>query len=575
MASGRWSEQARLAVLAALFLGCGLLLAVRLYVFQVVEHERYRALAAESHRFHIPVIPKRGALLDRNGNPLAVSVMFEGVYAVGNQIRDRERVAQALASALEMDPREVLASIDPASPAPVVIKSPIPSAVADRVESLGLPGIVLQRVPHRRYPEGSLAAQTLGFVGRDFTGLSGLELSLDETLAGRPGYIDTERDTSGQELVLARRLAVPPTDGADVVLTLDRGLQRAAERILERAIEKNKATGGVILVMEPATGALLVAAGRPSFRLVDDALYEASDLDRSRPFYATDFYEPGSVMKTITMSAGIDASVITPGTTYNDTGVARIGGAAIRNWDGAANGLMTMTEVLVRSSNVGTQYVSGLLGPERFYDYVQRFGFGHPTGVQLPGESGGMVRSHLDPGWERVDLATNSFGQGIAVTPLQMLRAVAAIANGGLLMQPTLVREVRTDGRTLAAAPVPVRQVISRDTARQVTEMMIAALNQPALRAHRIPGYLMAGKTGTADLPTASGYTSGKTYASVVAFAPAWQPRFATLIRIDAPEGLYGGVVAVPVLKELALELFAALHIPAEPTQDERATATP
>jgi cell division protein FtsI/penicillin-binding protein 2 len=559
-----WGSQTRLLLLAALFLGVGLLLLVRLYVFQVVEHERYRALAAESHRQRIPVIPKRGALLDRRGNPLAVGVMFEGIHVVGNQIRDRERTARTLAGVLEMPWEEVHAKIDPASTRPVAVKLPVPAAVAARVEELRLSGVLLQRVPYRRYPEGSLAAQTLGFVGRDFDGLSGLELSLEKELAGVPGYIDTERDTSGQEIVLARRLAVPPVEGADVVLTLDRVIQRTAERILEAAIQKNKATGGVILVMEPSTGTLLAAAGRPTYRLTSDEIFDPGEPDLYKPTYATDFYEPGSVMKVVTMAAGIDQRVISPGTLYNDTGLARVGGATIRNWDGAANGTVSMTEVLVRSSNVGTQHVSGLLGQDRFYDYVKRFGFGQPTGIRLPGESSGMVRTHQDPGWERIDLATNSYGQGIAVTPLQMLTAVSAIANRGVLMQPRLVKEVRYKGAVERAEPIAVRRVVSEQTAATVTDMMVAAINQKALFTYRIPGYTLAGKTGTADFPTNAGYNTGKTYASVVAFAPVEQPRFAVLIRIDAPEGLYGGVVAVPVLQELGSELLTYLHIPAD-----------
>ncbi|MBI4494018.1 MAG: penicillin-binding protein 2 [Chloroflexi bacterium] len=566
-ARGNWALQARLLMLAALLMGCALVLLTRLYVFQVLEHERYSALAREEHRERIPIVPKRGAILDGQGNPLVVSVMFEGVYAVGSQIRDREQTARALAPVLELSQQEIVEKIDPASKRPVALRSPVPAATSAKVEALRLPGILLQRVPYRRYPEGSLAAQLLGFVGTDFQGLSGLELSLDQELAGQPGYIDTERDTAGQELVLARRLSVPPTDGATVVLTLDRYLQRAAERALERGLEEQKSAfkSGIIIIMEPSTGAVLAAASRPTFKLTNDVIYDPGEAELYRPAIVTDMYEPGSVMKIVTMSAGIDEGVITPQTRYEDTGLARVGGAIIHNWDGAANGSITMTEVLIHSSNVGTQHVSGLLGPERFYEYVERFGFGRPTGIQLPGESPGLVRSYRDPGWGRIDLATNSYGQGIAVTPLQMLTAVSALANGGVLMQPTLVKEVRANGQTQRVAPTTVRRVVSEQTARSLTEMMIAVAQQPALEAYRLPGYVLAAKTGTSDFPTATGYTSGKTYASVVAFAPAHRPRFSILIRIDGPEALYGGVVAMPVLKSLASEIFSYLRIPAEP----------
>lgn len=565
MSQGNWALQARLLLLAALFAGCTLVLLARLYVFQVVEHDRYAALAREEHRDRIPIVPARGNILDSEGYPLAVSVMFEGVYAVGDQITDRQRIAQALAPVLGLPPEEIASKIDPLNKQPVALRLPVPAATSAQVEALRLPGILLQRVPYRRYPEGSLAAQMLGFVGTDFKGLSGLELSLNEQLSGQQGYIDTERDTTGQELVLARRLAVPPTDGAEVVLTIDRYLQRAAEQLLETALAQNKSTSGLILVMEPSTGNVLAAASRPTFRLTSDVIYDPRHPELYRPSIATDFYEPGSVMKVISMAAGIEEAVVGPQTTYDDTGMARVGGALIRNWDGAANGRISMTEVLMRSSNVGMQYVSGLLGPESFYKYIDRFGFGRPTGVQLPGESAGLVRTYRDEGWSRIDLATNSYGQGIAVTPIQMLTAASALANDGVLMKPNLVKEMRVGGQVQRTSPTAVRQAVSPQTAHTLTQMMVSVLQQPALQPFRIPGYVLAGKTGTADFATATGYTSGKTYASVIAFAPADRPRFSVLIRIDGPEAIYGGTVAVPVLNQLAREIFSYLHIPAMP----------
>jgi cell division protein FtsI/penicillin-binding protein 2 len=414
----------------------------------------------------------------------------------------------------------------------------------------------------REYPEGSLAAQVLGFVGRDFTGLGGLELSFQTELAGTPGVIDTEKDTGGQEIALGRRLLTPPRQGSDLVLTIDRYVQRVAERLLNQAVLDNKAMGGLILVMEPRTGNILAAATNPTFNLTASQIYNPEQADRYKAKIVTDQYEPGSTLKTISMSAAIDQGLVNPNTTMNDTGVATVGGATIHNWNGAANGTSTMTEVLVHSSNVGMSWVSGVLGADRLYDYVGRYGFGQPTGLRLPGEVGGTVRTNRDSGWTRVDQATNAFGQGIAVTPVQLLQAVAVFANEGQLIRPRLVRAVRSPDGVQELAPEVERQVISPRTARTMLQMMVAVHEQPDLKPYRVPGYHIAAKTGTADTPTNVGYNTALTVGSLVALFPAEDPRFAVLIRLDGPEKLYGGVVAAPVLKELAQELLTYYRVP-------------
>jgi cell division protein FtsI/penicillin-binding protein 2 len=276
----------------------------------------------------------------------------------------------------------------------------------------------------------------------------------------------------------------------------------------------------------------------------------------------TDQYEPGSTLKTVTMASGIEAGVISPGSVVNDTGWINVGGAVINNWNGVANGPSTMTQVLINSSNVGTQWVSGLLGPERFYNSLKAFGFGQPTGLRLPGEVAGMMRTANDQGWTRIDLATNAFGQGIAVTPVQLLQAVAVFANDGVLVRPRLVKAVRDADGTRDLEPERVRQVVSQRTARSLIQMMVDVAQQDALKPHRVPGYRIALKTGTADTPTNVGYNTALTVGSVVALLPAEEPRFAVLIRLDGPEALYGGVVAAPVLKDLALELLTYYRVP-------------
>ena len=557
--------RARLAFICALFGGCALVLVWRLASFQVLDTAHYQHLADVERHAEIPITPIRGTLLDTSGSPLAVTVRYDSVYVLGTLIGGAERVddlATKLSPVLQVSKEELKAAIDPRNGRPVVLKSGVPSAVAEQVSQLQLPGVYLDKEPIRQYPEGSLAAQILGFVGRDFNGLAGLELSYEQELAGTPGVIDTEKDTSGQEITPGRKLLTPPRQGSDLVLTVDRFVQRVAERLLNQAVLDNKASGGFILVMEPRTGNILAAANNPTYSLTADQIYDPQHEGLYRARIVTDQYEPGSTLKTLTMSAAIDQGIVAPTSTMNDTGSVFVGGATIHNWNGAANGISTMTDILVHSSNVGMTWVSGKLGADLEYEYLQRFGLGQLTGLQLPGEVSGTVRTNHDPGWTRVDQATNAFGQGIAVTPVQLLQAVGVFANDGQLVRPRLVRAIRTADGVRDLAPEVVRQVVSPLTARTMLQMMVAVDEQPDLRTSRVAGYRVALKTGTADTPTNLGYNTALTIGSLVAIFPADAPRFIVLIRLDGPEKLYGGLVAAPVLKDLAQELLAYYRVP-------------
>ena len=557
--------QVRLAFMCSLFAGCALVLVWRLFTFQVLDTDHYVQLAEDERHAAIPIIPTRGALLDTNGAPLAVSVRYDSVYVLGTLVggaSNADRVANALSPVLDSPADQLRAQIDPHNGRPVVLRSGVPSAVAEQVQGLGLPGVYLDKEPVRQYPEGSLAAQILGFVGRDFSGLAGLELSYDKDLAGTPGVIDTQKDTAGQEITPGRKLLTPPRQGSDLVLTIDRYVQRVAERLLNQAVLDNKASGGLILIMEPRTGSILAAANNPTFSLTADQIYDPQQADRYKSKIVTDQYEPGSTLKPLTMSAAIDQGIVTPNTKMNDTGVVRVGGATIHNWNGAANGTSTMTDILIHSSNVGMTWVSGQLGADPEYDYFNRFGLGQLTGLRLPGEVPGTVRTNKDAAWTRVDQATNSFGQGIAVTPVQLLQAVSVFANDGQLVRPRLVRAMRGPDGTVDIPPEVERQVISPATAHSMLQMLIAVDEQPDLKVDRVPGYRIALKTGTADTPTNVGYNTALTIGSLVALFPADAPRFAVLIRLDGPEKLYGGLVAAPVLKDLAQELLTYYRVP-------------
>jgi cell division protein FtsI/penicillin-binding protein 2 len=561
--------QTRMALICALFVGCALVLVWRLYTFQILDSAHYQQLADDERHAEVPIIPIRGALLDTNGSPLAVSVRYDSVYVIGTQIGGATKaddLATTLSPVLGVAAADLRGEIDPKNGRPVVLKSAVPSAVAQQVQQLGLRGVHLDKVPIRQYPEGSLAAQILGFVGHDFTGLGGLELSYETELAGTPGVLDTELDTGGHEITLGRRLLTPPRQGSDLVLTLDRYVQRVSERLLNQAVVDNKAKGGLILVMDPRTGDILAAANNPTYNLTADEIYDPQQADRYKARIVTDQYEPGSTLKTIGMSAAIDLGLVTPTTTMEDTGTAIVAGTVIHNWNGAGNGTSTMTDILIHSSNVGMTWVSTTkLGADNLYEYYARYGFGQPTGVRLPGEIEGTVRTNHDPGWTQVDLATNSYGQGIAVTPLQLLQAVSAFGHDGQLVRPRLVRAIRGPDGDQVIAPEVERQVIAPQTAKTMLQMMVAVDEQPDLKPYRVPGYKIAVKTGTADTPTNVGYNTALTVGSLVSLFPADNPQFAVLIRLDGPEKLYGGVVAAPVLKDLAQELLTYYRVP--PTQ--------
>jgi cell division protein FtsI/penicillin-binding protein 2 len=560
--------QIRLALICALFVGCAMVLVWRLYTFQVMDTDWYQQMAQDERHAEIPILPTRGSLLDTNGSPLAVSVPYNSVYVLGNLLGNADRVdkvAAALSPILEVPADELRAKIDLKSNRPEVLKSAVPSAVAQEVQQLGLPGVYLDKEPVRQYPEGSLGAQILGFVGKDFSGLGGLELSYNQELAGTPGVIDTQKDTAGQEIAPGRRLLTPPTLGSDLVLTLDRYVQREAERLLNQAVIDSKASGGLILIMEPRTGNILAAANNPTYSLTADQIYDPQKAGLYKSKIVTDQYEPGSTLKPLTMSAAIDQGIVTPDTTFQDTGIASVGGAVIHNWNGLGNGTSTMTQILIHSSNVGMTWVSGKLGPDLEYEYFQRFGLGQPTGLRLPGEVSGTVRTNKDADWTLVDRATNAFGQGIAVTPVQLLEAISVFANDGQLVRPRLVRAIRGPDGQQDLPPEVVRQVVSPQTARTLIQMLVAVDEQPDLIPNRVPGYKIALKTGTADTPTNVGYNTALTIGSLVSLFPADAPRFAVLIRLDGPEKLYGGLVAAPVLKVLAQELLTYYRVP--PTQ--------
>ena len=378
--------QIRLSWMGVLFLGIGLLIGARLVLFQVLEHEDLRAKADAEHRHQVTVRP-RGDILDRNGQPLAITVMYGAVEIVGAQVKSPGSSSRDPSSLPADAPEEIQPLIDQQNQAPVLVKNGLPAATITSIESADIPGVVTRPVQSRNYPEGSLAARVIGMVGTDYHGLAGIENYYDDELSGTPGLLDTELNTVGQEIILGRKMRLPPEDGADIVLTIDRYTQRMAERLLAGAVQTNKSTGGSIIIMDPSTGEVLASATLPAYDLNDEKRFSPESIALFKSAEVADQYEPGSVLKVLTMAAGLEDGVVTPQTTLNDTGLVTVNGVAVRNWNLAGNGVINMTEVLIHSSNIGAQFVAGKLGPERFYDYYTRFGLGVPSGADLRGDS--------------------------------------------------------------------------------------------------------------------------------------------------------------------------------------------
>jgi cell division protein FtsI/penicillin-binding protein 2 len=555
----------RLIVLALVFASGAVGLVGRLAYLQIVHHHYYALEAAQEHLSRQTVRPTRGAILDRNGYPLATTLDAYDLYIERHAWQGQASVrqwAEALAPLVNKSVDDIVAGIAAESEGDYTLALGLDYDRGRSIIDLGLPGLKAVPSTRRFYPEGDLASGLLGFTGRDHVGLAGLEADLQEQLAGTPGDLYFERDSLGNPIPLGRQQGQPAVPGGDVRLTIDRYIQRLVEDELDRQMEKHAASGGTIIVMDPRTGAILAMASRPSYRLSRLDLSKEVDPSLFRNRAVTDVYEPGSVMKVITMSAAVDLGLVNPDSTYYDAGYATIGGSTIYNWDYSVNGTQTATQLLQKSLNTGAIWLSGLIGPDNFYTYLRRFGFGEPTNSGLGGEAEGLVRSSDEEGWYPVDLATNSFGQGVAATPLQLITAVAAIANGGKLMRPYIVQEVSGPQGRRVYEPVVVRQSISEATARTVAQMMNQVVEGVPYHLARIPGYHVAGKTGTTIVSIPGGYDLNSTIASFVGFAPLQDPQMIMLVKIDQPQDdPLGGRVAAPVFGTLAPKILAYLNV--------------
>ncbi|RME49320.1 MAG: penicillin-binding protein 2 [Chloroflexi bacterium] len=537
----------RLVMLAAALLAAAFLIVGRLAYWQVFSDDETLAIDESPIQ---TLMPRRGAIFDHRGYPLAVELYTYTVTASPNQIDDPAETARQLARWLDIPMEDIWNAIRDPEQRYALLARNVDVATGEAIAALNLPGIHLSTEPQRSYPNGALAGHVFGFVNQEGVASFGLEEYYDRELRGRKG--------SWGGGVLHHRL-VPAHDGYDLILTIDRVVQAMVEEKLAAAIEEYSATGGTVVVLDPNTGAVLAMASYPPF---DPNQYATTPEELwANPAIAVQ-YEPGSVVKVLTVAAGLDAGVIRPDSTYEDVGTIEYGGALISNWDHIAHGLTDMTKMLQLSLNLGAVHIADALGRDRFYEYMQAFGLGQPTGIDLAGENPGLLRTPEHHTWYTADLATNSFGQGVATTPLQMAVAVAAIANGGTLMKPYVVDRIM-DGDTVVrqTRPMPIRRVISQKTARETTDLMVSVVDGEVVQAI-LPGYSVAGKTGTAQIPTANGYDPHDAIASFVGFLPADDPQFVVMVKLDRPKPHRGAWTAAPLFREIAAELVQLLGTP-------------
>jgi cell division protein FtsI/penicillin-binding protein 2 len=556
----------RIGWLSALLLVFGGLLFFRLAIWQLVPRPDIRAygLAGVSRPNIIPAA--RGSILDRHGHFIASSTVEYKVSVSPRLLSDRakEALAPELASLLDKEPDQVETLLASDQSDYVVLGSGLSAELGRHFEQLDLDAFNLEIAFRRIYPDKALAASVLGFVDYEGDGQYGLERFYDRELSGTPGQWHGIRDPWGKQILVTLGGYEPAQDGADLVLTIDRNIQHMAEKLLYEGLIRYRAQGGNIIVLDPRTGAVLAMANMPTYEPGSYGDYAASEgLEVFINTAISALYEPGSTFKPLTLAAGLEAQVITPNSTYDDRGEIIVGNRRIFNSDEAAHGQTNMTQLLAKSLNVGAAHVANLLGPTRFYELIRRFGFSEATGIDLAMEERGIMRVPGDTRWHMSDLGANSYGQGISVTPLQMAVAYATLANDGVMMRPYVVSEMWQDGERIGMRePLRVRRVVSTETAHQVTELMGDAVETSMTKA-LLPGYRLAGKSGTSGIPTLDGYDRQDTIASFVGYGPVEDPRFVILIKFDRPrEGQWGLEVAAPEFRNMAEMLVNYWAIP-------------
>ena len=570
----RWDSQTRAVLTCFGLVSVFSLYSFRLIDLQILKHGEYSAIAAEKHVHKAVIYAWRGKIWAARHEVLADNLPVGLAVADGTHIREPEALARSVAPDLEMDPADLTEKFTKAKQTNskyVVIKKDVPEEKATVILAVmrkaKVQGLYFDPDFRRIYPNGALLSQVIGTIDHDRRGILGIEKTMESCLRGQNGFRFIEEDRTGNELPQYRGIETAAKNGCDVTLTIDLGLQNIIENQLDAACEQYKPKMATIVVMRPQTGEILAMASRPTFDC--NAGTGAGQEQKNRPI--ADMIEPGSTFKIVVTSAALEEKLVTPNTTiYCENGHYEYGGRVLR--DAHPMGTLSVHEILSKSSNIGAAKLALQLGESRFYDYIRRYGFGEKTGIQLSGEIQGLVNPPQR--WNKIDITRIPMGQSIAVTPIQMITAMSAVANGGNLVKPLIISQVTDpDGRPIATfRPQIVRRVISAATSKKV----VAALKDVVRKGGTatgaaVPGFIVAGKTGTAQkINPKGGYLEGKYVCSFVGFMPADDPRFTMLVLLDDPvvkEGIaYGGTVAGPVFSKTAQKVAEYLDLrPTEP----------
>lgn len=560
------------------FIFLGVLIVVGRLVWIQLVHGSDMAELSISQTMGINIVSSpRGAIVDRDGEELAVSIMSKSLYADPVAMEDhpesdaaksgrnvKRLAADLLAAPLGISAESLYSDFTIEGARFVWIKRTLSPEMAEKVQLIikenNLPGLHFLEESKRYYTKGTMAAQVLGFVGTDDVGLSGIELAMDSIIKARSKEMQETTDAVGNPIGESSMEDMRPQNMPTVYLTIDSKIQFVLEDALDRAMKETKSRAAAAILMDPHTGAVLGMASRPTFDPNDFGEYPVSTWTNRA---ISIIYEPGSVFKPIVGCMGLSENIITPQTVFEDKGSIKIADRVIRNWDGEGRGQVPFEDIIKYSINTGMVQLGMQLGANQMIDYSKKFGFGQPTGIELPGEESGILYRPED--MYEPDIATMAIGQGIAVTPLQMLRAICAIANGGELLEPYIIDKiVMPDGRVLRQGQKKVvRRVITEDVAGQMRMMMEKVVSEGGGKPAHIAGYQIAGKTGTAEkLAEQGGYAPGEYMASFVGFVPAANPQYAMLVMLDTPQGaFYGSQVSAPVFKDTLQQILVAKGI--------------
>jgi len=546
----------RLRLLVAVFGVVFVAAFARVAWLQAVKAQTLDHLASTQQRQELEVPARRGTIFDRKGVQLAFAQRATTVFANPRQVADPREAAIAVGEALDLDPGKLYPMLTDRSRGFAYLARKADAEKAEELEARKIPGIGFRPEELRVYPQRTVASEIVGFAGTDNGGLSGLELQLDEELAGRTGSKTIVRDPFGRTIDVVESEQV--RNGSDVFLTVDHTIQGYVERVLRRARARWGANFATAVVLDPRTGGILALAVEPGFDANAFPTVAEKNEERLRNRAVTDTYEPGSTFKVVTVGGVLESNIVTPETKFRLKYEIPVADRVIHDAEPRKTQTMTVSQILSRSSNVGVVTLAQQLQRDRLNQWIRRFGFGRKTGIDFPGESPGIVLKPEE--WSGSTIGNVPIGQGIAVTPLQMAAAYGAIANDGVWLQPHFVDRIEGRGRIEPKS----RRVISEETARQLTRMLRGVVEEGSGTTAQVPGYRVAGKTGTASKPEPTGgYSDTRYVASFVGFAPASRPRAVVLVTVDEPRGaIWGGVVAGPVFAEIAQFVLQYLEVP-------------